>query len=98
MKKYISTLVVALICNSAIYAQSIAQPSEEQLYRPNFHFTPKTGWMNDPNGLYYKDGVYHLFFQYYPHGNKWGPMHWGHATSKDLNKWEEKTLAVETNE
>ena len=94
MKKYISTLVVALICNSAIYAQSIAQPSEEQLYRPNFHFTPKTGWMNDPNGLYYKDGVYHLFFQYYPHGNKWGPMHWGHATSKDLIKWDEQPIAL----
>ena len=94
MKKYISTLVVALICNSAIYAQSIAQPSEEQLYRPNFHFTPKTGWMNDPNGLYYKDGVYHLFFQYYPQGNKWGPMHWGHATSKDLIKWDEQPIAL----
>jgi levanase/fructan beta-fructosidase len=50
--------------------------------------------MNDPNGLYYKDGVYHLFFQHYPDGNKWGPMHWGHATSKDLVKWEEHPIAL----
>jgi levanase/fructan beta-fructosidase len=93
MKKYISTLVVALICNSAIYAQSIAQPSEEQLYRPNFHFTPKTDWMNDPNGLYYKDGVYHLFFQYYPQGTN-GIDALGTCTSKDLIKWDEQPIAL----
>jgi len=75
-------------------AQDNIKISEEQLYRPNFHFSPKKGWMNDPNGLYYKDGVYHLFFQYYPDDNKWGPMHWGHATSKDLIKWEEQPIAL----
>ncbi|MFL9831138.1 glycoside hydrolase family 32 protein [Flavobacterium sp. ST-87] len=67
---------------------------EEQMYRPNFHYTPKTGWMNDPNGMFYADGQYHLYYQYYPDGNKWGPMHWGHATSKDLIKWEEQPIAI----
>lgn len=94
MRKIISTLIIAATFQSGLHAQSDATPSEEQLYRPNFHFTPKKGWMNDPNGLYYKDGVYHLFFQYYPDGNKWGPMHWGHATSKDLVRWEEQPIAL----
>ncbi|MGC4128130.1 MAG: glycoside hydrolase family 32 protein [Bergeyella sp.] len=68
--------------------------TENELYRPNFHFTPKSGWMNDPNGLYFLGGTYHLFFQHYPDGNKWGPMHWGHATSQDLVKWEEQPIAL----
>lgn len=94
MKKNISTLIIAATLHSGLHAQSGFKLSEEQLYRPNFHFSPKKGWMNDPNGLYYKDNVYHLFFQYYPDGNKWGPMHWGHATSKDLVKWEEQPVAL----
>lgn len=94
MKKITSTLLIAVVFHSGLHAQSDSRPSEEQLYRPNFHFSPKKGWMNDPNGLYYKDGVYHLFFQYYPDGNKWGPMHWGHAISKDLVKWEEQPVAL----
>ena len=68
--------------------------SEEELYRPNFHFTPKENWMNDPNGMFYLDGIYHLFFQYYPDDNVWGPMHWGHAVSKDMVVWEEKKIAI----
>ena len=94
MKKIISTLIIAATFYSGLNAQSDAKKSEEQLYRPNYHFTPKANWMNDPNGLYYLDGLYHLFFQYYPGGNKWGPMHWGHATSKDLVKWEEQEVAL----
>ena len=47
-------------------------------FRPSFHFSPKEHWMNDPNGMFYLNGTYHLFFQYYPEDNKWGPMHWGH--------------------
>ncbi|GAA4816085.1 glycoside hydrolase family 32 protein [Litoribaculum gwangyangense] len=67
---------------------------EEALYRPNFHFTPKANWMNDPNGMFYLNGTYHLYFQYYPYGNVWGPMHWGHATSKDMITWEEQAIAL----
>lgn len=62
--------------------------------RPKFHFTPKTGWINDPNGLICIDGIYHLFYQYYPDGMVWGPMHWGHAVSKDLISWEELEIAL----
>ena len=63
-------------------------------FRPSFHFSPKEHWMNDPNGMFYLNGIYHLFFQYYPDGNKWGPMHWGHATSKDMITWEEQEIAL----
>ncbi len=68
--------------------------SEKELYRPNFHFTPKKGWMNDPNGMFYYNGYYHLFYQYYPDSNVWGPMHWGHAISTDLITWIEKPIAL----
>ncbi len=67
---------------------------EEALYRPNYHFTPKANWMNDPNGMFFLNGTYHLYFQYYPEGNVWGPMHWGHATSKDMVVWEEQPIAI----
>ena len=57
-------------------------------HRLQMHFSPKSKWMNDPNGMLYSNGVYHLFYQHYPDSNIWGPMHWGHATSKDLAHWE----------
>lgn len=63
-------------------------------YRPRIHFTPEKGWMNDPNGMVYVDGVYHFFYQKYPYDTAWGPMHWGHATSKDLIRWEHQPIAL----
>ncbi len=65
-----------------------------EAYRPQFHFSPSEMWMNDPNGLVYNDGVYHLFYQYYPEDIVWGPMHWGHAVSKDMVRWEHKPIAL----
>jgi fructan beta-fructosidase len=65
-----------------------------QTYRPYLHFAPLKQWLNDPNGLVYYAGEYHLFFQHYPHDDVWGPMHWGHAVSTDLIHWEELPIAL----
>jgi fructan beta-fructosidase len=66
----------------------------QEQFRPQFHFSPKEKWMNDPNGLVYNNGVYHLFYQYYPKDIVWGPMHWGHAISEDLIVWKHKPIAL----
>ncbi len=65
-----------------------AEKSIHEKERPVFHLSPRTGWMNDPNGFSFYKGEYHLFYQYYPYEPYWGPMHWGHAVSKDLIRWE----------
>lgn len=62
--------------------------------RLNYHFEPKKGWINDPNGLIFYQGLYHAFFQYNPYEPKWGPMHWGHAVSTDLIHWKELAIAL----
>lgn len=66
-------------------------------YRPAYHHTPLYGWMNDPNGMFYKDGVWHLYYQYNPYGSKWQNMTWGHSTSTDLINWEHHANAIEPN-
>lgn len=75
-----------------------AESYPEDIYkedgRPQIHFTVKSGWNNDPNGLLYLNGKYHMFYQYNPAGKTWGNMHWGHAESTDLIFWEEKDVAL----
>src|SRR5687768_14488439 len=88
MKNTISILATLLFVQFA-NAQEVPEK-----YRPQFHFTPKAHWMNDPNGMVYYNGTYHLFYQYYPDAKIWGPMHWGHATSKDMVHWNEQPIAL----
>lgn len=63
-------------------------------HRPAYHFSPPTGWMNDPNGLVFQDGEWHMFYQYYPNDTRWGPMHWGHSISSDLVNWHTLPIAI----
>lgn len=74
--------------------QQNAQEAYSEKYRPQFHFSPEEKWMNDPNGMVYYEGEYHLFYQYYPDSTVWGPMHWGHAVSTDLISWEHLPIAL----
>ena len=64
-------------------------------FRPLYHHTPLYGWMNDPNGMFYKDGTWHLYYQYNPYGSQWENMTWGHSTSRDLIHWDAQPLAIE---
>ncbi len=92
----INTVLTALyfcLIQLAASAQQKQVVHDEQ-YRPLIHFSPAAHWINDPNGMVYYNGVYHLFFQYHPYSSVWGPMHWGHATSTDLVHWKEQPIAI----
>ena len=92
-------LIIMACNNTTPEVENIKTPERPENYytephRPQFHFTPEKKWMNDPNGMVYYQGEYHLFYQYYPDSTIWGPMHWGHAISEDLVKWKHLPIGL----
>ncbi len=95
MKKiYAYILGVSFLATAGCKTQLNTQGALKEEHRPQFHFSPPAHWMNDPNGMVYINGKYHLFYQYYPDGTKWGPMHWGHAISDNLINWQHQPIAL----
>ena len=80
-----------------VLADEFDTSNKERTWRPAYHHTPLYGWMNDPNGMFYKDGVWHLYYQKNPYGSKWQNMNWGHSTSTDLIHWEAQPDAIKPN-
>ncbi|MEC2387270.1 MULTISPECIES: levanase [Bacillus] len=87
-------IMFTLLLTMAFSVDAADSSYYDEDYRPQYHFTPEANWMNDPNGMVYYAGEYHLFYQYHPYGLQWGPMHWGHAVSKDLVTWEHLPVAL----
>src|SRR3954464_9210122 len=86
-RAFAASLVLACVVSGGAAAQT-------EPFRPQFHFTPQRNWMNDPNGMVFLDGEWHLFYQYNPFGDTWGHMSWGHAVSRDLVRWTHLPLAL----
>lgn len=84
-------------CWRGIVLADTFDTANREKYRPAFHHTPRYGWMNDPNGMFYKDGRWHLYYQYNPYGSKWQNMTWGHSVSDDLVNWEHLPEAIRPN-
>ena len=95
---FTSFFVFILGCNSnqeeKLVKSTLSQDRFQELHRPQFHFTPEENWMNDPNGMFYYENKYHLFYQYFPDSTVWGPMHWGHAESTDMLHWEHMPIGL----
>ncbi|MDX1938960.1 MAG: glycoside hydrolase family 32 protein [Saprospiraceae bacterium] len=87
-------VLIIASCNSNSNPPVTEVVENQEQHRPQFHFSPKEKWMNDPNGMVYYNGEYHLFFQHYPDSTVWGPMHWGHAVSKNMVDWEYLPIAL----
>ena len=83
------------VCWKDIKFSDTFDTTNRERFRPIYHHTPVYGWMNDPNGMFYKDGVWHLYYQWNPYGSQWENMHWGHSTSRDLIHWEAQPMALE---
>lgn len=83
------------VCWKSFGASDTLDVKNRESWRPLYHHTPAWGWMNDPNGLFYKDGVWHLFYQWNPYGSQWENMHWGHSVSSDLVNWQNLGCGIE---
>ena len=83
------------VCWKEMKFSNTFDTTNRERFRPAYHHTPLYGWMNDPNGMFYKDGVWHLYYQWNPYGSQWENMTWGHSTSKDLIHWEAQPTAIE---
>ena len=84
------------VCWKEMKYSNTFDTTNRERFRPAYHHTPLYGWMNDPNGMFYKDGVWHLYYQYNPYGSQWENMTWGHSSSRDLIHWNAKPLAIES--